>query len=865
MGEGKEPPAGGGAPAGDGRPPIRSLADAAMALSPKTKQGLSPMQNRAGSMLIARRRAFAESVMTATPSEMELEGARSDAARRRGLQRVNSNFKAIVEGKKGEYDSLKKRRAELGELWYMIHPLGIFRVVWDLCMLCFVVYITLTMPYQLGFDAEPSPCSWRWPAAKCEALAVFERLVDYFFMTDLVLNFVTGYVESTGAVVMWPGPVAKNYLRGWFMLDFVSSAPFDALLAGKAFENLNSARLLKIGRLLKCMKMMRIGKVIKMSRNSGVADSMEEFLVSRYALAFGRVVAVILSCGFICHLMACFMAMSGPGFLRRYSVDFRGCDEDDMYADHECAKSAEDWPARRRYLAALYWAMSTMTTVGYGDITPDSDGERAYAIIGMVIGGGYYGYVIGIIATLVAVSDANARAYNEKMGVVNAWLEFNDLPRDLRRKVRAYFKTFLAEKSALDEQAILNDLDPGLRAELGQHLIPDAVRASHLFSGLPPTVLAKLSSLLRPVPAAVGDVLQVRGTHGVTMHVVVAGAVELSSDEEAARLLSTGQAQLHASKAPPGAYSPAPQHTHHSPHGCSQPNPESPWPSEIRPRVARAGETFGELVVLDLAASYAATAVACEPTALYMIEQASLYERFRDMPEVLNKMRHRADLYHKDGVYAKLPEKDENGDIPVPPRAKNMRSSLVGGGSSTLPAGFADTMLTLLSDVQQRLGTLDHRLDAMDHRLEHPDEILEDPVSPKTPASPYTPRRSLPADVLSSFPAAAASAAPSSAASTPGPSLAGADAEHWAAALRTPATTPRPGLARAASSITHSSRRADDPRAGGLQRAQSYPPRPAAKDSVLGAAAKRLSGMLGGRPKSPRPPPVPEEGEEEEE
>ena len=36
--------------------------------------------------------------------------------------------------------------------------------------------------------------------------------------------------------------------------------------------------------------------------------------------------------------------------------------------------------------------------------------------MGMVIGGGFYGYVIGIIATLVAVSDVNARAYNE-MGV----------------------------------------------------------------------------------------------------------------------------------------------------------------------------------------------------------------------------------------------------------------------------------------------------------------------------------------------------------------------------------------------------------------------------------------------------------------
>ena len=110
-----------------------------------------------------------------------------------------------------------------------------------------------------------------------------------------------------------------------------------------------------------------------------------------------------------------------------------------------------------------------------------------------------------------------------------------------------------------------------------------------------------------------------------------------------------------------------------------------------------------------------ATAVACEPTALYMIEQATLYDRFASTPEVLNKMRQRAAQTHKDGVYAKLPE---SGEEAPQVRAKNMRSSLVGGGGATLPTGFADTMLTLLSDVQRRLATIDHRLDAMERRID---------------------------------------------------------------------------------------------------------------------------------------------------
>ena len=45
--------------------------------------------------------------------------------------------------------------------------------------------------------------------------------------------------------------------------------------------------------------------------------------------------------------------------------------------------------------AYLYWSMTTLTTVGYGDLIPGSDRERAYTCVAMVVGGGFYGYIIG--------------------------------------------------------------------------------------------------------------------------------------------------------------------------------------------------------------------------------------------------------------------------------------------------------------------------------------------------------------------------------------------------------------------------------------------------------------------------------------
>lgn len=53
------------------------------------------------------------------------------------------------------------------------------------------------------------------------------------------------------------------------------------------------------------------------------------------------------------------------------------------------------------YLAALYWAFTTATTVGYGDFSATTELEMVFAILWMIVGVGFYSYAVGSLSSIM--------------------------------------------------------------------------------------------------------------------------------------------------------------------------------------------------------------------------------------------------------------------------------------------------------------------------------------------------------------------------------------------------------------------------------------------------------------------------------
>ena len=100
--------------------------------------------------------------------------------------------------------------------------------------------------------------------------------------------------------------------------------------------------------------------------------------------------------------------------------------------------------------------MTTLTSVGFGDITPSRNGgEIIYTIFTQMIGASVFGFIIANISVLLDSIDSRQAVYNEQLSEVKNYLRESHLPMLLSMRVKKYFEYYLNRKSLFDEQKIL--------------------------------------------------------------------------------------------------------------------------------------------------------------------------------------------------------------------------------------------------------------------------------------------------------------------------------------------------------------------------------------------------------------------------
>ena len=405
------------------------------------------------------------------------------------------------------------------------------RLTWDFLLMLLLLYLGIATPYRIGFDDPPTGSMW-W----------FEIIIDFIFLTDLCVNFRTGFERDTGEEEMRLPEIRRHYLRGWFSIDLISSIPVELLF--KSGGEARSLKLVKTSKILRALRLIKLAKLLRVMKRPRLLEIIEEhFSLSQQQTKGIKMLVMIFS---LSHFLACAWGYMGTQVFADTSAgSCLGGGAVDCHVNwlqrYERMVLGRAVASGERYLIALYWSFTTISTVGYGDITPHTEGERSFTIMAMVTGVGFYGYFISSMAAIMHNLDANDAKYLEKMSAITSYMKLRNFPKKLRLRIKKYYKNFFARKTCLDESVILGELSTFLRREVAMFLLSDIIYTIPFFQGRDPNVLAKILTILKPITVAPGDSIMHKGEPGDEMFIVISGQLEVLEADGVSTLKMLGK------------------------------------------------------------------------------------------------------------------------------------------------------------------------------------------------------------------------------------------------------------------------------------------------------------------------------------
>ncbi|XGW14599.1 hypothetical protein V3C99_000691 [Haemonchus contortus] len=391
-----------------------------------------------------------------------------------------------------------------------------FKAVWDWIILLLVIYTAVFTPYVAAFLLRELQDTSR-KARFSEPLEIVDLIVDIMFIVDIIINFRTTYVNENDEVVSHPGKIAIHYFKGWFVIDMIAAVPFDLLLVNtNSDETTTLIGLLKTARLLRLVRVAR-----KLDRYSEYGAAVLLLLMATFAL--------------IAHWLACIWYAIGSAELP-HKREITWLHQLSRHLNEPYLSTNGTVPTggpslKSRYVTSLYFTLSTITSIGFGNVSATTDSEKIFTIIMMILGSLMYASVFGNVSAIIQRLYSGTARYHTEMSRLREFIRFHQIPNPLRQRLEEYFQHAWSYTNGIDMNLVLKGFPDCLQADICLHLNRNLLNSCPAFAGSSPGCLRALSMRFRTTHAPPGDTLVHRGDILTGLHFIARGSVEILNDD----------------------------------------------------------------------------------------------------------------------------------------------------------------------------------------------------------------------------------------------------------------------------------------------------------------------------------------------